>query len=272
MGGRKQPKAYKNEKFLNSPDARLIRMLAEYLEPDSRFRDYKVRDTVVFFGSARSLPLDVANLRWKELEDRLKDRPLRKEEKSEQERGLLALRMAGYYEGARELAHRLTKWSMSLPGKKRRFVVCSGGGPGMMEAANRGASEAGGVSVALNISLPFEQQPNPFVTDALSFEFHYFFMRKFWFVYLAKAMVILPGGFGTLDEMLEVLTLVQTRKLKKKVPIVLFGMDYWNEVFNFDALVRWGVVSKEDLALFKGTDSVDEAFEFLKGELTRLYL
>lgn len=272
MGGRKQPKAYKNDKFLNSPDARLIRMLAEYLEPDSRFRDYKVRDTVVFFGSARSVPLDVANRQWKELETHLQDHPLTREERSEKERGLLALRMAGYYEGARELSHRLTKWAMSLPGKKRRFVVCSGGGPGMMEAANRGAIEAGGVSIALNISLPFEQQPNPFVTDALSFEFHYFFMRKFWFVYLARALVIMPGGFGTLDEMLEVLTLVQTRKLKKKIPIVLFGMDYWNEVLNFDAMVRWGMIKKEDLNLFLATDSVEEAFGFLKGELTRLYL
>lgn len=271
MGVKKPLKAYRNEKFLNSPDARLIRIMAEYLEPESRFHDFKIHDTIVFFGSARSLPLDKANQNWKDLENRQKNIPFGPAERKEREKALLALRMAGYYENARELSRKLTEWSMGLPGKKRRFVVCSGGGPGMMEAANRGALEAGGVSVALNISLPYEQQPNPYVTDSLSFEFHYFFMRKFWFVYLARALVIMPGGFGTLDEVIEVLTLIQTHKLKKRIPIVLFGSEYWQQVLNFDAMIRWGMINPSDLELFKVIDTVSEAFEYLKEELTQLY-
>src|SRR6266852_4305540 len=192
--------AYKNEEFLDSPAARSIRILSEYLEPLDHFRREKIRDTIVFFGSARIT----------------EDGP-----------------MGEYYRDARELARRLTEWSDGFANVSRRFVVCSGGGPGIMEAANRGATEAGGKTVGLNIGLPFEQFPNPYITPELSFEFHYFFMRKFWFAYLSKALVGFPGGFGTLDELMEILTLVQTRKLNKKIIIVLYGSAYWKEIINF---------------------------------------
>jgi uncharacterized protein (TIGR00730 family) len=180
--------------------------------------------------------------------------------------------MSQYYEATRELAYRLTEWSKSLEGRERRFVICSGGGPGIMEAANRGASEAKGVNIGLNISLPFEQVGNAYITRRLSFEFHYFFMRKYWFAYLAKAIIAMPGGFGTLDEFMEVVTLVQTLKIKKPLPIVLFGKKFWDEVLRFDPLVKYGTISPEDLNLFLRTDSVDEAFEFVTGELTRRVL
>ncbi len=232
--------AYKNEEFLDSADARALRILSEYLEPYSHFRREKIRDTVVFFGSAR---IPEAN------------GPLAK-----------------YYEDARTLARILTEWSESVKNSSRRFVVCSGGGPGIMEAANRGAYEAGGKTVGLNIGLPFEQFPNPYITPELCFEFHYFFMRKFWFAYLAKALVVFPGGFGTLDELMEMLTLVQTRKLQKKIIIVLYGSDFWKEIVNFDALVKYGTISKEDLSLFQFADDPQSALEILKEGLTRLYL
>ncbi len=227
----RRPVAYLNEKFLNSPDARAMRILAEYLEPLSHFRREKVRDTVVFFGSARLA----------------EDGPLRE-----------------YYEGARELARMLTEWADQFTNSTYRFVVCSGGGPGIMEAANRGASEAGGKTVGLNIGLPSEQFPNPYITPELSFEFHYFFMRKFWFAYLAKALVIFPGGFGTMDELMEVLTLSQTQKLAKKMTIVLYGSAYWKEVINWDALVKYGMIAAEDLNLFQYADDPATAFEILK--------
>ena len=180
--------------------------------------------------------------------------------------------MARYYDDAVTLAERLTKWSKGIPERKRRFVVCSGGGPGIMEAANRGAAQAGGYSIGLNISLPFEQMPNPYQTRELSFEFHYFFIRKFWFVYLAKALVVFPGGFGTLDELFEILTLVQTRKTAKKIPIVLYGEEFWKEVVRFDSLVKWGTISREDLDLFHFANNVDTAFEYIRDELTKRYL
>jgi uncharacterized protein (TIGR00730 family) len=223
--------AYLNDEFLNSPDARALRILAEFLEPLAHFRREKIRDTIVFFGSAR----------LKE------DGP-----------------MGRYYGEARELARLLTEWSEGFTNSSHRFVICSGGGPGVMEAANRGASEAGGKTVGLNIGLPFEQFPNPYITPELSFEFHYFFMRKFWFAYLAKALVVFPGGFGTMDEMFELLTLTQTRKLAKKMSILLYGSDYWKEVINFDALVRHGMIAESDLALFHYADSPQQAFELLK--------
>ena len=247
-------KAYRNLEFLNSPDARLIRMLAEYLEPERRFRKSRVKDFIVFFGSARSRPSSEV------------------ESDPETDGSIYARKLGKYYDQARELSRKLTEWSRDLPGTSNRFVICSGGGPGMMEASNRGATDADGLSVGLNISLPFEQEPNPYIPKNLSLEFHYFFMRKLWFVYLARAVIIFPGGFGTLDEMMELLTLVQTRKLKKHLPIVLFGTEYWNDVLNFDALLRWGTISKGDLDLFRRMDDVDEAFEFLKEELTQLYL
>ena len=251
-------KAYKNSEFLSSPDARALRILAEYLEPESRFEELEVRDTIVFFGSARTLPRDTAEQALTEARGNGGDMA----------RAERDLRMSRFYEDARELARRVTLWSKSLEGTDRRFVVCSGGGPGIMEAANRGASEAKGENIGLNISIPFEQNENPYITRRLSFEFHYFFMRKYWFTYLAKALAIFPGGFGTLDELMEVLTLVQTHKIKKKLPIVLFGTDYWERVINLEALVEFGTISASDLDLFFRTDSVDEALDYLVSELS----
>jgi uncharacterized protein (TIGR00730 family) len=228
----KRVKAYKDHEFINSKDARALRILAEYLEPRSRFDKHGIEDTIVFFGSARFREGN----RW--------------------------------YEAARQLAFRLTQWSKSLDGAShRRFVVCTGGGPGIMEAANRGASEAKGMSVGLGIDLPHEQSDNPYLTRELGFHFHYFFMRKFWFVYLAKAIIVFPGGFGTLDELLETVTLVQTKKMRKPMPVVLFGGDYWNEVINFEAMVRHGTISAGDLDLMHRTDSVDEAFQWVTAQL-----
>ncbi len=230
--GDRRPAAYMNEEFLNSPEARAIRILSEYLEPLGHFRRERLRDTVVFFGSARI---------------RENDGPLSR-----------------YYGEARTLARLLTEWSNQLVNSAHRFVVCSGGGPGIMEAANRGAHDAGGKTVGLNIGLPFEQYPNPYITPELSFEFHYFFMRKFWFAYLAKALVVFPGGFGTMDELMELLTLTQTGKLAKKMTILLYGTSYWKEIVNFDALVKYGVISVEDLKLFEFVDDPQAAMESLK--------
>jgi uncharacterized protein (TIGR00730 family) len=252
-------KAYENTAFLNSPDARILRILSEYLEPQARFRDLAVRDTIVIFGSARATSREAAEAQLAAARDGNGD--LR--------RAQAALDLSEYYEATRELSRRLTTWSKSLTGQERRFVIASGGGPGIMEAANRGASEAKGVNIGLNISLPFEQEENPWITRRLAFEFHYFFMRKYWFAYLAKAIVAMPGGFGTLDEFMEIVTLVQTFKIKKKLPIVLFGTKFWGEVLDFEPMVRWGTISPEDLDLFHRTDSVDDAFDFITSELER---
>ena len=257
-------KAYRNLEFLLSRDARSLRILSEYLEPQARFEHYNVTDTVVFFGSARSVDLETADAKLQTAKETGDAEQL--------ERAEHAQRLARYYEDARTLARRMTEWSKSLDTSARRFIVCSGGGPGMMEAANRGASEAAGISLGLGISLPFEASSNPYITRELGFEFHYFFMRKFWFVYLAKAMVVFPGGFGTLDELFELLTLIQTGKIGKKMPIVLYGKAFWDEVLNLDALVRWGTINREDLDLFHLSDSPDEAFAFLKDALERSYL
>jgi uncharacterized protein (TIGR00730 family) len=243
LDGKFQPEhpllSYKNQKFLDSPEARSLRIISEYLYPLSHFRKEKVHDTIVFFGSART-----------------------------SEEGPTGR----YYIEARELARRVTEWSNNLGENDRRFVVCSGGGPGIMEAANRGAQDAGGKTIGLNIGLPFEQRPNPFITPELCFEFHYFFMRKFWFAYLAKALVVFPGGYGTLDELTEILTLAQTQKLVKKMVVVLYGTAYWKEILNFDALVRHGMISPEDLDLFSFADDVETAFGLLEGGLRKYYL
>ncbi len=251
-------KAYENLEWINSRDARPLRILAEYLEPESRFEEMDIEDTIVVFGSARLLPRDVA-------EERLEETRRDGGDVAKAERDL---KMSSYYEDARELSFRLTEWSKNLEEGKQRFVICSGGGPGIMEAANRGASEAKGLNIGLNISLPFEQNDNPYITRRLSLEFHYFFMRKFWFTYLAKAIVVMPGGFGTLDEFMEVVTLVQTLKIKKDLPIVLFGKDFWSNVVNFQTLIDYGTISAEDVDLFFQTDSVDEAFEYVTQKLT----
>ena len=257
-------KAYRNLDFLLSREARSLRILSEYLEPQARFEHYNVTDTVVFFGSARSVDLEKSEAALKAAQE--------SGVAEEIERAGHSMRLSRYYEDARTLARRMTEWSKSLDTTARRFIVCSGGGPGMMEAANRGASEAAGISLGLGISLPFEASSNPYITRELAFEFHYFFMRKFWFVYLAKAMVVFPGGFGTLDELFELLTLVQTGKLGKPMPIVLYGKEFWDDVLSLEALVRWGTISREDLDLFHTSDSPDDAFAFLQGALERSYL
>lgn len=252
-------KAYEDERFLKSAAARPLRILAEYQEPWSRFQHYEVEDTIVFFGSARMASREEAEAEVAAAKG---------QGAAAEAKAARRLENAQYYEATRELAYRLTEWSKNLDNHGRRFVVCSGGGPGIMEAANRGASEAKGLNVGLNITLPFEQVDNPFITRELNFQFHYFFMRKFWFIYLAKALVIMPGGFGTLDELFETLTLRQTGKIKKAMPIVLFGQSYWSQVLNFDALVAHGTIDAADLELFFPTDSVDEAFDFLTEQLT----
>ena len=226
--------AYENRRFLESDDARPLRILAEYLEPMKRFREYRVHDTIVFYGSARITP----------------DGPLGR-----------------YYEDARELARLVTEWSKGLASHAHRYVVCTGGGPGIMEAANRGASDAGGRTIGLNIVLPHEQRPNPYVTYGLALEFHYFFMRKLWFAHLAAALVAFPGGFGTLDEIMEILTLAQTRKLARQVPVLLYGSAYWNEIVNFEALVRHGVIAPEDLELFHFADTPQAALDVLAAKI-----
>lgn len=265
-------KFYADLNFLNSPDARSIRILAEYLGPLRLFQQENVSGTIVFFGSSRALPLAKVQEDLRQLRQRLKRTRQPVRESKEWEQTQRKLWLARYYEEAQELASLLTAWSLSLKEKSRRFVVCSGGGPGIMEAANRGAHQAGGKSIGLNISLPFEQQPNPFISPELSLEFHYFFMRKLWFVYLAKAMVIFPGGFGTLDELMEVLTLIQTKKVNKKMVVLLYGTQYWKEIINFDGLSRWGTISPEDLKLFRYAESPRSAFKIIKQELHKFYL
>lgn len=235
----RRPVPYLNPKFMNSPDARSLRLLAEYLEPLAVFRRERVRDTVVFFGSARVR----------------EDGPL-----------------GQYYKDARDLARLVTEWARQFINGSYRFVVCSGGGPGIMEAANRGAADAQGKTVGLNIGLPFEQFPNPYITPELGFEFHYFFMRKFWFAYLAKGLVIFPGGFGTMDELFEILTLAQTDKLAKKILVIIYGSEYWNRIINFQAFVDAGTVSPEDIDQFKIVDDPNEAFDFLRDGLTKYHL
>src|SRR3954465_10794937 len=248
-----QIKSYHNTAFLNSKDARVLRMLSEYLEPKSRFDHHRVEDTVVFMGSARIRSREDAQAMVREAEAG----------KGDAETAKMALQMSNYYEAALELAARLTRWSKELGESERRFVVCTGGGPGIMEAANRGASEAHGMNVGLTISIPVEEFDNKYVTRELSFHFHYFFMRKFWFAYLAKAVIVMPGGYGTLDELFELLTLVQTHKMRKPMPIVLFGTEYWDKIVNFDELANHGMISRKDTELVFRTDSVSEAYDWL---------
>ena len=226
--------AYENTEFLAGEAARPLRILAEYLEPLDRFRQAGIHETIVFFGSARLTA----------------DGP-----------------MGRYYDEARALARLITQWSKSLPSHAHRYVICSGGGGGIMEAANRGASEAGGKTIGLNISLPHEQHANPYITRELGFQFHYFFMRKLWFAHLARGLIAFPGGFGTLDELAEILTLAQTRKLEQRIPVILYGSDYWNEIINFKALVRHGMISAEDLELFEFADTPEAALQVLRRSL-----
>jgi uncharacterized protein (TIGR00730 family) len=280
------PLAYENSAFLNSADGRLIRIVAEYMEPLARFRREQIQDTVVFFGSARFRGREEADRALELLENTGSRSPAPSAEQPasipqitagiatdlQRKRAVAAIEMARYYEDARRLAQLLTQWAKSIPSRRHRFVVTSGGGPGIMEAANRGAYEAGGKTIGLNIKLPFEQSPNPYITPALNFEFHYFFMRKLWFAYLSKALVVFPGGFGTLDEMFEILTLAQTHKLAKKITVVIYGSEYWKRVFSLDALVDTGAISPKDIELFQFADTPEQAFELLQQGLTENYL
>jgi uncharacterized protein (TIGR00730 family) len=266
-----QPLAYLYQEFLESAEARPIRILSEYLEPLRRFRDQQIQDTVVFFGSARVDSRERAERALKTLRARgVPDADGHYD--AELQKSRRALEWAGFYEDARELARLLTSWSRSLPSENHRFVVTSGGGPGIMEAANRGAREAGGKTIGLNIRLPFEQGANPYITDGLHFEFHYFFMRKFWFAYLAKALVIFPGGFGTCDELFEILTLAQTDKLSKKIGVILYGRKYWDAILNLKPMAEWGAIAEKDMELFEYADTPEEAFRCLKEHLTEHHL
>lgn len=231
---RPDPLAYEDERFLESDDGRPLRILSEYLRPLGVFRRRKVHDTIVFFGSARIAETGP---------------------------------FSEYYADARELSRLVTEWSAGLPSPAHRSIVCTGGGPGVMEAANRGARDAGGRSIGLNIGLPHEQRPNEFISDGLSFEFRYFFMRKLWFSYLARAIVVFPGGYGTMDELFEVLTLTQTGKLDPPVATLIYGSRYWNEIVDFPALVRHGTIGEEDLRLLHFVDSPQEALEVLRARL-----
>ena len=266
-----QPLAYLDREFLESNEARPIRILAEYLEPCRRFKEQKIQDTVVFFGSARVDSRERAERALKTLRARGVSTADAKHE-VELQKSSKAVEWARYYEEARELARLLTAWSVSLQSENHRFVVTSGGGPGIMEAANRGAREAGGKTIGLNIRLPFEQDANPYITEGLHFEFHYFFMRKFWFAYLAKALVIFPGGFGTCDELFEILTLVQTDKLSKKIGVILYGSDFWDEVLSLKPMAEWGAITEQDLDLLQHADTPVDAFEQLRDHLITHHL
>lgn len=267
-------KAYKNLDFLTSEKARSIRVLSELTEPSIRFETEGIKDTIVLFGSARIQPENEANAQLAKAKAQITD----PENPTSIEQAALrkarsAVRSASYYKAAVQLSKELTEWSMNLPASaQRRFFICSGGGPGIMEAANEGAHRAGGKSVGLGISLPFEQGVNDYVTEELKFEFHYFFVRKYWFVLMAKALVAFPGGFGTLDELFETLTLIQTKKIEQPAPIVLFGSEFWNSIINFDALIDWGTISPDDKHLFRIVDSVEEAKDYIIEELTKRFL
>lgn len=253
---RKVTKAYDNLEFLHGRSARHLRVLAEFIEPEERLRKHGIRNTIVFFGSALSVD----------------SRTFRKQTPDSTAVTEKAIRVSNAYESCVELARRITAWSLKIEEPAKRFYVCSGGGSGMMEAANKGAELAGGESIGFNITLPHEQALNPHVSPELGFNFHYFFIRKFWFLYYAKALIGFPGGFGTMDEVFELLTLLQTRKIMKEVPVVLFDRTFWNEIVNFKALQEYGVIGPADLKLFKIIDDVGEAFEYITGQLEKLYL
>jgi len=264
MAEKKKDRFYNDSKFIGSPDGRVLRIFAEYFGPLQRFRRNKIADTIVFFGSARIKSQKEAQTAIQNAKNNISQ-----EKKNQLKQDA---KMSRYYEDARKLAYKLTKWSMNLKERRRRFIITSGGGPGIMEAANRGAAEAGGLAVGLNITLPFEQSGNKWISKDLSLYFHYFFMRKFWFLYLAKALVIFPGGFGTLDELMELLTLIQTNKIRKKVPVVIYDKKFWNKVVNFDHMLKMGTISKEDMDLFYFTDSINDAYKYLTKEIVKAHL
>ena len=263
--------AYRDIRFLDSSDARVLRIISEYLGPMAHLRRAGVQHTVVFFGSARILPRDVAqrNLRDLELQGKQGDGAVTQ---ADLERARMSVQMSRYYEEARQLSHRLTTWALSLGPRPRRFVVCSGGGPGIMEAANRGAYEAGGKSIGLSIELPHEQFANPYISHELSFNFHYFFMRKLWFAQIAKALIVFPGGFGTMDELWEMMTLSQTGKMPKNTLILIYGRSYWTDVLNLKAMVRWGTINQDEFDQLHFADTVDEAFEQIRSGLEKYHM
>ncbi|MBT8380286.1 MAG: TIGR00730 family Rossman fold protein [Ignavibacteria bacterium] len=266
---KKSPKAYEDSEFLYSSDGRSVRILTEFLQPRSKFRKHKIMDTIVFFGSARLVSKREALKEYnkiKSLNPKSTDNFTGKLREAQR-----LVNMSRYYEDAVELSRRLTEWSMNLETMANRFIICTGGGPGIMEAANKGAKKAGGYSIGLNISIPYEQFINKYVTPDLSFEFHYFFMRKFWFAYLSKAFIIFPGGFGTMDELFEVITLIQTAKMKKKLAMVIYDKNYWNKIINFDALVEQGMISKSDVKLFSMCSNIDDAYDIIVKHLSRHY-
>ncbi len=263
-------KAYDNLEFLNSKEARAIRILAEFYEPLARFKKYNIVDTIVFFGSARLVSKRDAMKNLKSVKKMQKENP--RKYKRELKKAETLLEMSRYYEDTVELSKKLTEWSMNLPTHEKRFIVCSGGGPGIMEAANKGAKLAGGYSVGLNISIPYEQFVNRYVKPELAFEFHYFFMRKFWFAYMAKALIVFPGGFGTMDELMEILTLRQTGKIKKKMKIIVYDEEYWRKIINFEALIEKGMIDAKDMKNFDFCNTVDEAFEKITEHFRKNYL
>jgi uncharacterized protein (TIGR00730 family) len=268
-------KAYKNLDFLNSKDARVIRILAEYYYPEQHFKKFHFLGTIAIFGSARIRSQEEFHAEEARLNHELKSLGEKQPEAAivitkKIERLHKQQHFTRYYDDCVELSRKLTEWSMALPAHKQ-LLICSGGGPGIMEAANRGAYDAGGDSIGLNISLPFEQFPNMYITPELNFEFHYFFIRKFWFMNLAKTLIVFPGGFGTMDELFELLTLVQTQKITKEMPIMLYGKEFWSKLFNFEYLAETGMISDEDLNLFHICDDPEDAFQYIKNELTRIH-
>ncbi len=272
--GKSKPvqKAYENLDFLNSSDARILRILSEFLEPKTKFRKHKIVDTIVFFGSARLMSKRNATAALN------KFKTINPKDTSNEQLAVALrtaqhmVKMSKYYEDAVELSKRLTEWSLNLDTSGNRFIICTGGGPGIMEAANKGAKLAGGYSLGLNISIPFEQFVNKYVSPDLRFEFHYFFMRKFWFAYLAKALIVFPGGFGTMDEFFEILTLIQTDKIKKKMLLIVYDEKYWKNIINFDGLVANAVISPADLNLFSFCENVDDAFKLITNHFEKYYL
>jgi uncharacterized protein (TIGR00730 family) len=263
-------KAYKNLDFLNSKDARVIRILAEYYYPEQHFRKFHFLGTMAIFGSARIRSQEEFIAEEARLNQELKHSSDKTSIEKKIDRLHKQRHFTRYYDDCVELSRKLTEWSLSLPTAKQ-LLICSGGGPGIMEAANRGAYDAGGDSIGLNISLPFEQFPNPYITPELNFEFHYFFIRKFWFMNLAKTLIVFPGGFGTMDELFELLTLVQTQKITKEMPILLYGKEFWSKLFNFEYLAETGMIGDEDLKLFHISDDTEEAFQYIRNELSRIH-
>jgi hypothetical protein len=260
-----QQPAYRDALFMESVAARPVRILTEYLDPLVRLRREEVGDTIVIFGSARIVGRDRALAHLRRLKSSKGKQTPRRRLALRDARA--ALSMSRYYEDARELARRITAWSLTLGEHPRRFVVCSGGGPGIMEAANRGAAEAGGKTVGLSIELPHEQWPNSYISPGLNFQFHYFFMRKLWFAQLAKALIVFPGGFGTMDELWEMLTLMQTGKLQRRNLILIYGRRYWNRVIDWREMLNWGTINRREYNLLQFADSVDEAFERIRSGL-----